>query len=766
MLKRRIEALKITSHSTPSIRLHDLQKNVNEVLSRLQLLESDLIQGDRSTTYFSSSNGIKSVRKNWIARLSSCIQSWFGNTPNRRRLRMKSIQTKKTSANNSPQLINRILAQPTSLMVMLMMKLQLTNARQVADMHQLWDTAQGKELEYCLSHLSAVEDLQRTISTCQMLPPSPSANPIDNIIIEGLNHLAIPSAVETILSTLLQKTPFQADVDEEQTAVLSGDLILSVSSSLFLVDAADILAFGLERVIVDICVEPWKTFKHFVQCFQQLTEADSTYTWSLPMRAPLPLDVHILRKRIDDRYRLENELEHFLQVTNIDYSNSDTAFLLMKETLHSLYPNQQSLYLVCVGYYIQLLHQLIGPQFQNQSALSLLTRNARDMIMERLSKNHQDIETMEIPSRLLGIELPCFIARSIWSSRTPWNSEFTRQLLSYLDSKCALLAQVVDLQQHTKHGVPLILPTDCNSSMSVFYRYLKILQRATIPILPKQDRSPRKRHNPDQTLRETESYIVIDDPNIGIKDCVDSTTLILAIIPQSQRYQLEHLIICPLLMIEQLLMNSQFALASDLIQLTRLNNREQSCSGIEEVLLCYASKALTLGLPELSEESVRAHSNLMKQPVRNKSTIFILPVTAPGKEHWVSDAQVTHCPCCQTVQFSMFNRRHHCRRCGRVVCSNCSSHRHLVEGYGDVPVRTCVDCTAYLETPKTSSIRSPSQNGTILWSLSLQSKHNEIARREFSYEHAPNLAVALAIVHLCHNSENVANFLLDQSSSV
>ncbi|GAP83358.1 putative Fyve zinc finger protein [Rosellinia necatrix] len=41
---------------------------------------------------------------------------------------------------------------------------------------------------------------------------------------------------------------------------------------------------------------------------------------------------------------------------------------------------------------------------------------------------------------------------------------------------------------------------------------------------------------------------------------------------------------------------------------------------------------------------------------------------------WQPDAEVTHCPICDT-QFGMFLRRHHCRKCGRVVCDRCSPHR-------------------------------------------------------------------------------------------
>lgn len=48
--------------------------------------------------------------------------------------------------------------------------------------------------------------------------------------------------------------------------------------------------------------------------------------------------------------------------------------------------------------------------------------------------------------------------------------------------------------------------------------------------------------------------------------------------------------------------------------------------------------------------------------------------------------------------FSKFNRRHHCRRCGRVVCGTCSQQNHVVEGYGRNPVRVCGVCHEYFFT--------------------------------------------------------------------
>ena len=41
---------------------------------------------------------------------------------------------------------------------------------------------------------------------------------------------------------------------------------------------------------------------------------------------------------------------------------------------------------------------------------------------------------------------------------------------------------------------------------------------------------------------------------------------------------------------------------------------------------------------------------------------------------WQRDAEVSKCPICGTA-FSFWYRKHHCRKCGRVVCGNCSPHR-------------------------------------------------------------------------------------------
>ncbi|KAJ5810663.1 uncharacterized protein N7503_002881 [Penicillium pulvis] len=83
---------------------------------------------------------------------------------------------------------------------------------------------------------------------------------------------------------------------------------------------------------------------------------------------------------------------------------------------------------------------------------------------------------------------------------------------------------------------------------------------------------------------------------------------------------------------------------------------------------------------------------------------------------WQPDAEVTNCPICGVV-FSFWYRKHHCRKCGRVVCASCSPHRitiprqyivrppessHIYE-HSPTPPRQIVDLTEEdpIELPST-----------------------------------------------------------------
>ncbi|KAG7218397.1 hypothetical protein INR49_020432 [Caranx melampygus] len=90
---------------------------------------------------------------------------------------------------------------------------------------------------------------------------------------------------------------------------------------------------------------------------------------------------------------------------------------------------------------------------------------------------------------------------------------------------------------------------------------------------------------------------------------------------------------------------------------------------------------------------------------------------APTGEHaavWVPDSEAAVCMRCQKVKFTPVSRRHHCRKCGYVVCGPCSEKKYLLPSQSSKPVRVCEYCFVQLTTgslaPRSDSISRPGFN--------------------------------------------------------
>ncbi|SOV83592.1 FYVE and coiled-coil domain-containing protein [Plasmodium sp. gorilla clade G3] len=68
---------------------------------------------------------------------------------------------------------------------------------------------------------------------------------------------------------------------------------------------------------------------------------------------------------------------------------------------------------------------------------------------------------------------------------------------------------------------------------------------------------------------------------------------------------------------------------------------------------------------------------------------------------WVPDEEVTNCYSCNVV-FNVRVRKHHCRACGNVFCSNCSDNKIKISEYSYAEkVRVCDRCFMERSSPQT-----------------------------------------------------------------
>ncbi|ALC46367.1 CG5270 [Drosophila busckii] len=177
---------------------------------------------------------------------------------------------------------------------------------------------------------------------------------------------------------------------------------------------------------------------------------------------------------------------------------------------------------------------------------------------------------------------------------------------------------------------------------------------------------------------------------------------------------------------------------------------------IDLLLRIYSSKALDYNIAQVREQEPGSLGTDVQNSLDSLCDAFQLPKQAPTREQWIPDEQASHCMCCRRSAFTMLMRRHHCRRCGRVGCSACSSQRLTIpQLYGDVEVRVCNDCNNALLSEQQQQLPAqprsmPRANSSALdgykWRLSGIITHDKLLREEFCYEHAPSVALCLSIL--------------------
>nr|CAG4641270.1 EOG090X0FI9 [Eulimnadia texana] len=117
-------------------------------------------------------------------------------------------------------------------------------------------------------------------------------------------------------------------------------------------------------------------------------------------------------------------------------------------------------------------------------------------------------------------------------------------------------------------------------------------------------------------------------------------------------------------------------------------------------LICTATKSFAVYAATATEKAEwMAHITKCVEDLLRKSG------KKPLEEHaavWVPDSDASICMHCSKTHFSVINRRHHCRKCGAVVCGPCSNKRFLLPTQSSKPLRVCLTCYDVLSKAKSS----------------------------------------------------------------
>ncbi|XP_067854053.1 pleckstrin homology domain-containing family F member 1 isoform X2 [Heptranchias perlo] len=112
-----------------------------------------------------------------------------------------------------------------------------------------------------------------------------------------------------------------------------------------------------------------------------------------------------------------------------------------------------------------------------------------------------------------------------------------------------------------------------------------------------------------------------------------------------------------------------------------LKNRWMIKTSRKSFIVCAAT-------PTEKEDWMKHINNCVKQLLEKTGR-------TPCTEHaafWIPDKMTEICMRCTQRKFNAVIRRHHCRKCGFVVCHSCSKHKFLLPKLSSKPLRVCTLC--------------------------------------------------------------------------
>ncbi|XP_077416207.1 zinc finger FYVE domain-containing protein 26 [Vanacampus margaritifer] len=308
---------------------------------------------------------------------------------------------------------------------------------------------------------------------------------------------------------------------------------------------------------------------------------------------------------------------------------------------------------------------------------------------------------------------------------------------------------------------------------------------------------------------------------------------VLLALPPAARQDYFPLLSEPLLMLEQMLMNLKVDWADATVRTLRnlLPGQEAGFGpdAVDKLLAEYARKALDFTCAprerSRSDSVISLQDALMQCPAQESSTLssnrldsstpsstsstpthtsstnsgdrgsagrkrsspakFQPPEQPPDRKDWVPDTKQHVCMVCRRERFTMFNRRHHCRRCGRLVCQACSERKMAVEGCPGEEVRVCDQCYVYFHPDSDDELEPSEEAGSTPLTeddldgmlhlpeiaqrqirLSTDPGENQQLRNEFNYEQAPSAHLCVAILSLHGDQTACGHQLIEHCRSL
>ena len=92
-----------------------------------------------------------------------------------------------------------------------------------------------------------------------------------------------------------------------------------------------------------------------------------------------------------------------------------------------------------------------------------------------------------------------------------------------------------------------------------------------------------------------------------------------------------------------------------------------------------------------------SNDRLVTGDLSGSLSLWTIPESG-SKDFWIADRDASACAACGD-RFSIATRRHHCRNCGRVLCSKCLKFEHAIPDIGFFnPVKVCANCFELLSS--------------------------------------------------------------------